>query len=549
MNKYIYGVHDPPPDDWLRTYLMNGDEARGWIVFTEELGADPTDLSSRDYSHWADMGFGIIARLNHGYYPNGTIPAPDKWQDFVLRVKNFVKGSKGCKRWIIGNETNMRWEWPQEQVITAERYATLFSDARVGIHEVRPLDFVIPGAVAPWNVDAGDWLEYLEDVLYYCDLYGGFDAVCLHIYTHGSDPRLITSPQTMDPPYQDRYFHFQHYKQMIDRIPPQCRGLPVYITETNENIPEDGWLDEPNTWIQEMYREIDSWNQTEEPKIHCVCLYCWDMRGDMQYIQGKSSVYQDLALAVAKAYTNGLEEKPPVEENWSIVYENHCNDYYDQDGEPEVTVPVGYHVEWVGVRPEMDRKYTPQPEVFPEDPPYSGVGFHVYNTFDWTLISSQPVSVAAGKRTKLEVALMVIAHGFDDDPDKLGDCGMQIGVGEPGGVQYWSEWQAVRDGPGGNLNQGEWVVVETPEFVPTVGQVEVYIRCVANVPAAISAGHYDRIRIWQEDGGSPPPAGEYVVVVYDPNGAEVARCSFPAVGSDPQICALAQEIVALSCGG
>lgn len=50
MNKYTYGVHDPPPDDWLRTYLMHGDEARGWIVFLFAVMSPIMTLSTqRDY--------------------------------------------------------------------------------------------------------------------------------------------------------------------------------------------------------------------------------------------------------------------------------------------------------------------------------------------------------------------------------------------------------------------------------------------------------------------------------------------------------------------
>ena len=71
--------------------------------------------AAADYSRWADQGFGIIARLNNGYEPNGTIPLSSRYADFAQRCANFVRNSRGCHIWIIGNEMNFAVERPGVQ--------------------------------------------------------------------------------------------------------------------------------------------------------------------------------------------------------------------------------------------------------------------------------------------------------------------------------------------------------------------------------------------------------------------------------------------------
>src|SRR5512139_3250267 len=87
---YLYGLHDPGGEG-----LMAQAGAKGWILFTEALGSDANNRSGADYSQWADAGYGIMARLNNGYEPNGTIPRSSKYQDFSRRVANFVAASRG----------------------------------------------------------------------------------------------------------------------------------------------------------------------------------------------------------------------------------------------------------------------------------------------------------------------------------------------------------------------------------------------------------------------------------------------------------------------
>lgn len=285
---YIFGIHDPGGE-----HLMAEQGRKGWVLITEEIGRNPYDYSGKDYSALEAAGFGVMVRLNNGYstpslgsYP-GTIPERDvsgqNYQDFAVRCGNFVEYSRGCHIWIIGNEMNHPYEWPggpQGQMITPHMYADCFKRCYTQIHR-RPghgSDQVIVGAVAPWNASAqypgnerGDWIKYLADVLTH--LGGKCDGIALHTYTHGYEPAKITSYARMDPPFQDRYYEFRTYRQFMEAIPLSLRGLPVYITETDQNDP---WARRNTGWVQAAYAEIDKWNQDPtRQKIRCLLLYRW----------------------------------------------------------------------------------------------------------------------------------------------------------------------------------------------------------------------------------------------------------------------------------
>ena len=123
---YLYGLHDPGGE-----HVMADQGILGWILFTEELGNDPTDKRGGDYSQWADRGFGIIARLNNGYEPRGTIPLSSRYADFAERCANFVRGSRGCHIWIIGNEMNFAVERPGVEFDRSQNPPRLVRPARL----------------------------------------------------------------------------------------------------------------------------------------------------------------------------------------------------------------------------------------------------------------------------------------------------------------------------------------------------------------------------------------------------------------------------------
>ncbi len=191
--------------------------------------------------------------------------------------------------------------------ITPTLYASCFRQCRdaIKLTSGHGDDQVVIGAVAPWNNQVtyptnptGDWVTYFVDILTLLGD-GGLDGIALHTYTHGSDPALITDTSTMNAPFQNRYFNFQAYRNFMDAVPPAMRSLPVYITETDQDVP---WLDQNNGWVRAAYAEIDRWNQQgNAQQIRALVLYRWPPY-DKWYIQGKQGVINDFTEAMRNDY-------------------------------------------------------------------------------------------------------------------------------------------------------------------------------------------------------------------------------------------------------
>ena len=170
QSDFIYGLHDPGGE-----WVMEQAGAKGWILFTEAIGADPNDRGGRDYSDYGNRGFGVMVRLNNGYEPAGTIPRSDRYNDFARRCANFVQNSRGCTIWIIGNVVNHPVEragGAGGEVITPELYARCYRQCREAMHQVQPQAQVLVGGAAPWNPSTtypgnpnGDWVLYFADIL------------------------------------------------------------------------------------------------------------------------------------------------------------------------------------------------------------------------------------------------------------------------------------------------------------------------------------------------------------------------------------------------
>jgi hypothetical protein len=196
---------------------------------------------------------------------------------------------------------------PWGEVITPQMYAECYTLCRAAIHSVpgHEDDQVLIGAVAPWNNQTkypenpnGDWIIYFRDIL---TLLGpqSCDGMAIHTYTHGSDPNLITSDAKMNPPFQNRHFEFRTYRDFMNAIPGDMRDLPVYITETDQDVP---WLDQNTGWVQRAYGEIDYWNQQPgNQQIRSLVLYRW-LQYDKWYIKGKDGVIEDFRQAMQFEY-------------------------------------------------------------------------------------------------------------------------------------------------------------------------------------------------------------------------------------------------------
>jgi len=231
-------------------------------------------------------------------------------------------------------------------------------------------------------------------------------------------------------------------------------------------------------------------------------------------MKGDARPYTTVKLkpdAVARAITEWRDEMA----GWETVHYDGLEDgFYDQDGVDELTLPLKHRMIWDPVRPcpEMDSKRTAagHSEIYRGQ--CSAVGFLPYAKFRWWVYTMEPIAVAAGARTRASIAAMIVAHGIGGDASKAGDCGMRVGL-SPATTEdpesptiVWSEWWGVRD----TLeNERVWHLLETPELIPQVGQMRLWVQCNADVAADISAGHWDEEIVEQyiEESPPPPPPG------------------------------------------
>jgi hypothetical protein len=359
-SEYLYGLHDPGGEQ-----LMHEADRRGWILFTEEVGHDPAARQQNDlYAVLGTEGFGIIVRLNNGYYNQGTLPHSSQYENFARCCANFVADSPGAHIWIIGNETNLAAERPDVQiegwrgiwkpeardfrdilsifseplrgdpvlnpgeVITPELYVRCYGLCREAIHDVagHQDDLVLICAVAPWNINTGDWIAYFRCIL---ETLGpnGCDGISLHTYTHGVNPDLVTSAEKMqNPEYSDRHYHFRAYQDFMNAIPGNMRHLPVYITEIDQ---DEAWDDKNRGWVQRAYGELNDWNwQPGCQQIRAAILYRWHhYEGHTWWIDGNQGVIDDFREAVKQAYrwnpdavsTTQTGAKPVLSEGQQVI--------------------------------------------------------------------------------------------------------------------------------------------------------------------------------------------------------------------------------------
>lgn len=289
MADHIYAVHDFDPA-WAAIVKSAGKTA--WAVISEGIGDDPEDQSGRDYTEVLRYGVTPMVRLNFSHHGEGTIPLPDRYYDFAQRCANFVRNSTGCIHWIIGNEPNLTGERPAGVAITPAQYARCYTLCRSSIKvEAGMTHQVIVAAVAPYNIDSGDWLLYHQEVLYEIDDRGsGADGIALHAYMRSANPADIASEAKMDAPFQTRNSGFRTYRDTLAATPAVMAHLPAYITEFDEL---DGWLDADTGVVRAAYREIDEWNRTPgTQKISMLALYRWK-KHDKWFIEGKNGVIND----------------------------------------------------------------------------------------------------------------------------------------------------------------------------------------------------------------------------------------------------------------
>ncbi|MBE7469858.1 MAG: hypothetical protein DPW09_20650 [Anaerolineae bacterium] len=330
---YAYGLNDRGGEKLL---LDDEGQAKGWVLISEAIGADPANTNGSDYTDLAYQGFGVIIQLNYGVGSAGTLPLPEQYPDFARRAANFVAHSAGANSWIVGYEMNSERYWPRlpsglGDGITPRQYADCYKLVREAIHALpgHENDRVLVGPIAPWNGQLsyeadgrgqypanqipgappdypfygffGDWIVYLRDILVTIGP-ENVDGIALHAYTHGYDQALVFSDAKMNPPFENYHYHFRTYRDQMNIIPPEFRHLPVYLTETNGgNADGITWPDINSGWVQNVYREIDDWNKAGNQPIRAVLLYRWS-NVDGWGIEGKPQVQEDFLEAIDREY-------------------------------------------------------------------------------------------------------------------------------------------------------------------------------------------------------------------------------------------------------
>lgn len=295
--------------------------ADSWIVDTIALSENPPTVNYNVNLHW-------ICRVNWGYGSTGTLPTPDRYGEYKDRLAAYVVGSRGCSRWIIGNEPNLSREWPDRQPIFPSQYAACYKLCRDAIHALsgHEKDEVLIAAPGPWNAELkypgninGDWIAYFGDVIEICD--GKIDGFSLHAYTHGYNVSLVTSSARMDSPFQNRHFEFRTYRDYLEAIPNFLNHLPCYITEANGNGP---W--QVVGLIPAMANEIDNWNKIGKPKIQALVFYRYP-KYDQYFIEGREDVIKEY-----KATTG--HQSPSGQTGGSTVFLPDVSSGPSQPGQP-----------------------------------------------------------------------------------------------------------------------------------------------------------------------------------------------------------------------
>ena len=331
----LYGIHDADPDPAEYMNHIKAGVGAGWITATVAVGHNTNDVSGADFSFLASQGHTVICRINNGYFPNGTIPLTNDYDNFAIRCSNFVAHSAGCQMWLIGNECNLSGEWPFNGTkfvyVSPQDYARCFRKVYNAIKAARPGHQVLSQPPAPfagpfgtstingYPADANplNWVQYLNQSLMAIAGTGPLDGIALHVTSRGYAYTNIHDTYKANAAGQRLFFSFYVYKDWVDYgIPKSLYHLPVYVTECNGyDFWKGGHAENPSAhylpgWMQEVYAELNRYNHhavaAGKPIFRCLNMYrwcagCdgWNMDGDNPY---KAQILSDLDAAVAQNY-------------------------------------------------------------------------------------------------------------------------------------------------------------------------------------------------------------------------------------------------------
>lgn len=472
----MLGIHDPPPLEWLNSRDIA-------IVFPRAVGIDPNNHHGEDFSAYGE----VIVRFGVDWSGGGCIPEEKDYDNFAQRVANFVAASVGIDIVIIGNEPQHEVERPNEVPISPQNFALCFKKCYDKIKEVSDVR-VGPGAIAPWYSDDEhpDWITYWVDMLETISILGTLDFLCVHAYTHGHSPDLITSLEEMET-RPGMYYHFQHYRQLLSAVPEIFSTKDVYITETDQT---DFWLNENTGWVQAAYDETRHWNHTNIQQIKRLCLYRWSNADEWEF-GNKPGVLADLEQAMK-------------EKTMRVAYQTSFEDgfeYYNL--ESALNCPVGWIPKWNDThqRPEYSPKDADQghPEV--RTGRFAAGFYSRWSEMSACLTKSFSFAPGTNFRGTVWAMYVATAKGF----------GQALKAGSPG------DWDAAMDSsPWWDNNSGAqdrvWKELVVEGTVDQTGILNIYL--LAHTDNAMEGGHshWDDFKLEVED-GSPPVTGDHKVSI------------------------------------
>jgi hypothetical protein len=268
---------------------------RGLIVRPVYLGTAAQQL---DFSAEAAAGLRVIVNLRYSFARDnggqGTLPLPGTpaWVLFCEAAARTIITSQGVWGWEIANEANNPREFPAEGALTADAVALAYNLIRERVWESTVRPRMTPGALDPFNAQAGDPRAWLATIW---QLITGAEFVSAHGYVRGPDPALVGSEARFaDAPLQWQYLNYPRcVTALLSYLPAWAKALPVYVTEFNhlwKTVEGDwGWVDDDRAaCVVER-----AWEAAQEWGLAGVALYRW--AGDAWAIQQNATVLASLA--------------------------------------------------------------------------------------------------------------------------------------------------------------------------------------------------------------------------------------------------------------
>lgn len=198
----------------------------------------------------------------------------------------------------------------------------------------------------------------------------------------------------------------------------------------------------------------------------------------------------------------------------TILFDGFELGFHDQDGISELTIPNGWHIDWIEgdgySRPEADEKRKPQPEVFSGHSAASiqTTNGHKHKAVLWRRFAAEP-----GKMYRASVQAMGLTHTEGDS-----GAGMRVGFDLEGKYRLtdetftkWGQWydQYHKDETDPiPWRDGKWVELSCVAEAKS-DWITVFLWTSCDWPKGAMA-HFDDFLLQVEDDESPPENGDIV---------------------------------------